>query len=399
MRLLALLVVLVPVLLARAGDAFAEEPRGITISELTFAEPIEFPPDTALYIATGCWQCDGPTSAIYRVSRAGYGPVHVDLVFKPADRMTQMIIDVAFSEDGSRILASLCDVGRCANIGQPTKTEETTLYWSDDGGMTWNAIGHLHGMIDPEAVTDDSFIYRDWLDETETYRFADGRPLTDDQAKKLVEPGGRDRWQWDAAAGTISIDGGPAIRISTEEYGPSVSWLNGMLPILSWYAPPASRGDPAYGYHLAVYKPEGPLRAFRSTGYKQLAGWVSDRLAAGTFEQRVPGQLHRTAMRPSVVDLEAGIVYPIADVFDRAPFGGRNYGVQVVRGPFWRVPGAECLPLRAWAAAFASQNACAAPGVLLTPSGGVRYEKGVEWREASMPNGTTGWVPRGSVEE
>jgi hypothetical protein len=64
-----------------------------------------------------------------------------------------------------------------------------------------------------------------------------------------------------------------------------------------------------------------------------------------------------------------------------------------------RVATSDCLPLRAWPDRFASEVTCAAPGVLLRPTAsGARYDHGVEWREVSMPNGTTGWVPRASVE-
>ena len=57
-----------------------------------FAEPIEFPADTVMFVEAGCRQCDGPASGIYRVSRAGEGPVHVDLVLKPDVLADQMLI-------------------------------------------------------------------------------------------------------------------------------------------------------------------------------------------------------------------------------------------------------------------------------------------------------------------
>src|ERR1044072_7943274 len=50
MRLIALLVVLVPVLLLRTGIALAEEP---SIVEAVWSEPAEFPPDTAIYTLAG----------------------------------------------------------------------------------------------------------------------------------------------------------------------------------------------------------------------------------------------------------------------------------------------------------------------------------------------------------
>jgi hypothetical protein len=398
MRLLALLFVLTAIFATRAGVALADDPPGVAATELVFADEVEFPADTVMFIATGCWFCDGPTSAIYRVSRAGQGPVHVDLVFRPGDNRTQMIIDVAYSEDGGSIFATRCDAGHCAVIGTPTYTEEATLFRSDDGGITWATLSHINGMPAAAGVTATDVVYRDWLDTTGSYRFGDGRVLTSVEAKALVGPRNSGRWSWDKAGRTITFDGGLPVDVPAQEYDPGVFWHDPKPPLVLWYPQNGGVPRPYYaGYYMTAIQSDGRLKGIHSRGSLHPSGWFSNEVIAGTFEQAHPpaGRAH---MRPSLLDFEAGIAYPIADVFDKPPFGGRNWVELVLRGPFLRVATPECLPLRAWADAFASVTACAAPGVLLRPTGGVRYEHGVEWRETSMPNGTSGWVQRASVE-
>jgi hypothetical protein len=135
-----------------------------------------------------------------------------------------------------------------------------------------------------------------------------------------------------------------------------------------------------------------------ANGYVELTGEVEDGIIAGSFERPSEMALGAMSFLPGLLHADSGVVEMIGAPFGQRPFDRAVFISAVFRGPFWRVAGPDCLPLRAWADAFASVTACSAPGVLLRPTGGVRYEHGVEWREALMPNGTAGWVQRGSVE-
>jgi hypothetical protein len=53
----------------------------IPAREVSIGAPVEFPPDTIVFIESGCTQCDGPPGPLYRVMRIGAGPVILDQVF------------------------------------------------------------------------------------------------------------------------------------------------------------------------------------------------------------------------------------------------------------------------------------------------------------------------------
>jgi hypothetical protein len=417
MRLLALLLVLVPVLLVRVGPAFAEDPPGVVVRDLVWAAPVEFPPDTAMYVTTslGCIQCGRYDEAIYRVSRAGYGPVHVDEIVGAQKPQFNVISGFAVSPDASLLAVSLFDSSHCSAGPSNSCLAVTDFKVSRDGGLSWSLVGSLvdrggvyFGFPEFKVIAaSETDVYYTNLSDEGAQRLSDGSRLTTEEALILTGPYTGRSFVWNDVDQTIAtiapseqvitVPTGQLPRGWTGYTGPQALLLNeGHRPVITW----RRTGGPGPLY-LTRADADGILRGVRLTGmHGSGASWMDERLIAATLWQTQDScpECAHVRLRPSLVDLDAGVAYPIAHVFETAPLAGNNTVRRTIRGPFLRVATAECLPVRAWADAFASVTACAAPGVLLRPVGGVRWEHGVEWRVVSLPNGTVGWVPRGSAE-
>jgi hypothetical protein len=391
MRLLALLVVLVPVLLVRVGTASADDPPGVDARDLVYAEPIDFPPDTVFIIETGCSHCDAPNQGYYRVYRLSSGPVHVEPIIVEHSGPFE-ITGLIASPDGAFMLAWKC-LDRC---GLGVAFSLRRYHWSDDGGVTWTLLGERDDAYLPFGTTPDGPVFANLSDGTETPRFFDGTPLSEAQLHTYAGFPWYTTREWDSTTKALrSPDGTPIAVLPYAGDRPFLLWRLGRTPVLSWF-PHLARGvqEPFY-YYFTMTAEDGTQAGVRTKPFSGLWEWLDDRFIVGSFDP--PGNIS-PGMFVGLLDLQEGVVYPIGAPFGERPLVGRNFVKLALRGPFLRVATAECLPLRAWADAFASVTACAAPGVLLRPTGGLRYEHGVDWREASMPNGTTGWVPRSGVE-
>jgi hypothetical protein len=414
MRLTALPVVLLPMLLVGVGTAFAEDPPGVEARDMVWAEPVDFPPDTVMFVASGCYHCDGGDSAIYRVSRAGAGPTRMERVLPPAGA-AGWVSGFAVSDDGGLVFASLFDWEECPYCGD--NWGSTSFFASTDGGVSWRLAGrrehprYFFGLASPfeaVAVAEGSMIYLERVPYAKPiYRYTHGRILTPEEVQHLVINRHPRRYEWDKTTQTVSKAGGAVVAtvpMYAEEVpldfrhgSMTVLVKEGRPPLLHW------RASTSLSEYLTAID-NGVLRGFRFEGLLPATiHWLDDRLLAGTFAVAPQGctacQYHVT--RPTLVDFESGIAYPIADLLDTTGSRGslgRTAIRNAARGPFMRVATTECLPVGAWADRFASQVACVAPGVLLRPTGGVRYEDGLEWREVRLPDGTPGWAPRNALE-
>src|SRR4051794_40536270 len=106
MKLVALLVmVVVPVLLLSPAVGLADEFE-VDGHKVLLAEPVDFPPDTVMLVASGCYACDAYDRELYRFSRAGTAPLDVERVFPPAEEAVQ-VTGMATSEDGGLAFASV----------------------------------------------------------------------------------------------------------------------------------------------------------------------------------------------------------------------------------------------------------------------------------------------------
>lgn len=417
MRLLALLCALSVVFLARAGAALAEEPFPVTTRDLRIAAEVDFPPDTAVIVQTGCTNCHGGFGDLYRVYRLGYGPVRSEPVLLGSGPRDWRMVTSFVSTPGATVMFFGACVGPCdlwSLPGTPLEDQpnETRFYRSHDGGVTWNAVHQLPGYVIGQGVLDGDVVYsklahgpNPTLDLEWALWSSDGRRLTQDEASRVVQVRGSLIARTAAGLTTqTSLPQQVTPPVGTRVFPFAVPRRNS-LPLIAW-----SSKSP--GATVSYLSDVGFRTALISSVQYNLQGAFDERFILVSLmlpdptptdpERPFPS---RRGYAPALLDFDGATAYPIGAPFGQVsyedhgtPFSGRNVIEAVWRGPFLRVATSECLPLRAWADAFASVTACAAPGVLLRPAGGVRYEKGVEWRKASLPNGTTGWVPRTSVE-
>jgi hypothetical protein len=416
MRLIALLVVLLPILLTRIGTSFAEEPA--LTRELSIAEPIEFPPDTAMIVQTGCTNCDGGFGLPYRIYRLGTGPVRIEPVVMSDGLTAYRMVTSFVSVPGAGLMFFGACVGPCdmwtmwplGGTRFEDQPNETVFFRSDDGGVTWVDVGRQPGWLTALGVLEDEVVYSKLRSTYPTFGHpwelwtASGRALGQAAVPFVVNNHGpffefdidRKMMRGHAGEDLVAVPGA--------DTWPQVFSRPGASPIASWYAVQGPSTRPIH--RLAARTTSGRTLVLDSKVEFSIGASFNERFVIANLFLPDPmtGRLpSRLGYAPALLDFDAAIAYPIGAPFGQAPWGespfsGTNRIEAVWRGPFLRVATPECLPLRAWADAFASVTACAAPGVLLRLTGGVRYEHGVEWREATMPNGTTGWVPRGSVE-
>ncbi len=74
-----------PTPIATATPGAGETPQvidGVEVVPLEFGGEVELPDDVALIVATGCTECDGPTTGLIRVYRDASGEVRTDLLFE-----------------------------------------------------------------------------------------------------------------------------------------------------------------------------------------------------------------------------------------------------------------------------------------------------------------------------
>lgn len=410
----ALLFVLGFVLVLLPGIVRADDPEGIEVQDLVWGEPVEFPPDTAMFFATGCFACDGGDAAIYRISRAGNAPTRIDLALAP--RGPGNITGIAFSDDGNVLFASVIDNSAC--VGQPPPAScvrPISLELSQDGGMTWSVVGTLPdelGSAFPAfqaiAVVNGMPIYRQTYPRL-TYYFVNGLELTANE-RALYLPGLKTaRFIWDDATQTLTLRDGSRVNVPIGR--PPPGWTTATTqpigvvddarhPPLVYWTPVRFTPGP---YYLTTVD-GSTLRGWRIDGMNARdITWLDDKFVAATLWPLAKINDSGTTVtiqlaQPVLLDFAAGVAHPLGDYFGKPPLIGRNSLVATSRRPFLRVLGPECLSVRAWADRIASEVSCAAAGVLLQPAGGARYEHGMEWRDVTLPNGNYGWVPREGVE-
>jgi hypothetical protein len=252
MRLLALVLVLVPVLLVRVAPVFADDPPGVVTTQLVYAEPIEFPPDTSLIIETGCSHCGGGTQGYYRVSRTSRGPVRIEPVVPMGETVGLAIVA---SPDGGFIAATTCI--NCEGIRLTPELAVSRVHWSEDGGVTWTSLGETPGTRILAAVLPQGPVFREVSDRLQTLRFLDGTPL-DDAELGLVSTryllGGR---QWNDTTKTLyAPDGSVIASLPFADNAPSVLAQPGRPPVVTWWKRGLPPSTPFY-YYLTTPAADG----------------------------------------------------------------------------------------------------------------------------------------------
>ena len=153
-------------------------PLALDLPALTLGPGVALPPDVALLLETGCFQCDGPATGLIRVTRSADGVSRQDLLLSagvhvlygeaasgplyfagdipiPRETITTSkdlhpydpyLTGIATGPDGSEIVVSVCVYPGCG-VGMDAWSEDgrVALYRSVDGGETWADFGTIDG--------------------------------------------------------------------------------------------------------------------------------------------------------------------------------------------------------------------------------------------------------------
>jgi hypothetical protein len=390
-----------------------------TFRSLTIAEDIDFPNGLEIVYATGPWGHGSGLIDIRRAYRMG-GEVHHEVLrndFLPG----QQLRSIATGPEGTPIFASVCRGDVCGYEGGPKPDVASTIYRSDDLGVTWREVARKPG--------------EQWL------TWLDNRPWS------------RSTGSWDPAEGYLlealdgsglsmrskDVDGfrpvGHAVRPTADgrlvtASGAAVvaaSSIDGSAGGLKVVVSPSFSADETFGVLEVTNGPENSPRMDRYFAWFTDEGKV--RAAYGPLETEVPGigrqvysiePVERLAgnrwlvsaefTRPglctsqnlrlgnafAVLDLEAGTLSFIKDFVRSTPQepcgfipGGGVVGLALLSGTLYRVntPG-SCLNLRRTPGAGGEIINCLGDGAIITGTGPVTRLDGRDWVGFFFPSVT-----------
>ncbi len=124
--------------------------NGVSVQALTFGQPGVFPVPMSGIIEKGCWQCDGGTDAIERVTLDASGKPVVDQLFKPANGY---ISSSNFDSSNGEYYLTVCSRGYCGGVGEISSDSQSTIYRSKDKGVTWTPLETFDGNVTIVSIT------------------------------------------------------------------------------------------------------------------------------------------------------------------------------------------------------------------------------------------------------
>jgi hypothetical protein len=286
--------------------------------------------DLELYIEQGCTGCDGPPTALERVSRAGSGELRREILFTQP-KGSKYMTSTAVAPDGT-LYATAC-FGECAEVGGFVSDGYTIVYTSKDAGATWSeslrspAARRIWGRT---ALPDSQVLL--WRNEGETIdnlefaKYPSGEmlvpPLKGLFPVVTANPAGAVLWQ--------GPQGGPLYRADGSTVGvPNIAVTGaGAYVPRAWGAQPADRLLMEWAdwradrliFHLASVASGTVLAEFHSTasvGYVEVGAWLDGHCGLGNIDYSTP----------ALIDFAAGEVRPIEIYDPLAPpdrFPGRN---------------------------------------------------------------------------
>ncbi|HZP25431.1 MAG TPA: hypothetical protein VFB90_00080, partial [Dehalococcoidia bacterium] len=137
-----------PAALASPSATSAPTAEEVSALELTHAGNVDMPDGLVLFVTSGCTGCDGPDTGIVRVYRAGDG-VRIDTLFTlekvGITSRLAYISGLVTNQEATDILISVCIPGGCYSLGHGDPDQQTALYRSKDGGVSWTQLALLGG--------------------------------------------------------------------------------------------------------------------------------------------------------------------------------------------------------------------------------------------------------------
>ncbi|MGE3074584.1 MAG: LuxR C-terminal-related transcriptional regulator [Dehalococcoidia bacterium] len=377
--------------------------NGVSVKALTFTQPGVFPVPMSAIIEKGCYQCDGPTSAIERVTLDANGKPFVEQLFKPSNGY---ISSTYFESASGPHYLTVCSRGYCGGVGEISDDAQSTLYRSTDGGVTWQPLETYDGSVTVATVTKQGPLLRFTKlangAYVETYQVYGNSTVIRPPAGSHTAYAGREiiGWQKDGTNEIVNFDGTPLVTIPDVDstYPPRIADVLGSGEFLiTWQAGPSPEKQSIY---FGVLK-NGALTSIYAAGTSTAIAWdwLNQGIAFGNVTlPDSPG----APLYPAMFDLTGGQIEVLelyGPVGSDAYNGQRNYLRLVEAGRTFRVTGAgDCLNVREQPNTSASVLGCYADNVLLRDHGGEQQTGGITWWKVGTPDGKEGWASREFLE-
>jgi hypothetical protein len=351
--------------------------------------------DYAIFFTTGV--LGHSYDSLERVYADSSGEVHRDTLLAPPPGA--QLLSVVAGGDGE-LAATLCR-GECFPRDPAHPNARTSILRSRDGGVTWGAVADVEGVQFAYALAKGQVLL--WGNAATAATAVPGvevRPLPF-TPPFAVSAQGESVEFW---AGGVRLADQPGHNYSVPASGPNPLMLEAVTSPDETLAMWSERGPDQPGTFVALFnaQSEALVSAFSSSGVwpsilvRKGVSIGTASFPLGTQRSDLPGS--GASATAALIDLRNGVVRPLARPAVALPSdGGRNSIVAVARGPFARVTGEACLPLRDRPQLDAREVACAAPGVLLR-AGDLRVHQDATWLSVTAPGGTFGWAEVNSLE-
>lgn len=108
------------------------------VTTLAFAPAAKSIPNTVLFTVSGCFQCDGPDTAVQRHTTGADGVMTSETILESAKgALAGYTLGLAGADStGGMLWAVACKSDYCGGLGVHPR-DTWRVYWSFDGGTTW----------------------------------------------------------------------------------------------------------------------------------------------------------------------------------------------------------------------------------------------------------------------
>lgn len=131
---------------ATASPAATVPPAAADITTLSFAASVPSVPNTVMFTVSGCFQCDGPDTAVQRHTTGPDGKLKSETILESGKgALSGYALGLAGADStGSTLWAVACKTAYCGGLGLHPR-DTWRVYWSFDGGATW-AVAYEMGV-------------------------------------------------------------------------------------------------------------------------------------------------------------------------------------------------------------------------------------------------------------